>query len=175
MRSLASTTWLAAAVWSRASSPAPTSSASSSTLGTTRSSAREQLLGRDVLRIEVLPDEAVQRGAARPNKKLRDKDERIDEKMNKVAFVTLWVEPGDAPDPRVQLPRHRPGLPPRTVNRATRHLRASMKMTQPFPGVWLPDTIQMRFGLTLATGSLGAQYDVRYRDYRLADVKTRVR
>jgi hypothetical protein len=50
-----------------------------------------------------------------------------------------------------------------------------MKMAQPFPGVWLPDTIQMRFALTLATGTVGAQYDVRYHDYKLADVKTRVK
>jgi hypothetical protein len=48
-------------------------------------------------------------------------------------------------------------------------------MGQAFPDVWLPDTIGMRFAMTLAIGTIDARYDVRYHDYREATVRTRVR
>jgi hypothetical protein len=41
--------------------------------------------------------------------------------------------------------------------------------------VWLPGNIEMAFGLTTALGSLEARYQVEYRDYRLAEVTTKVR
>jgi hypothetical protein len=137
--------------------------------------AREKLLGRDVLRIEYYPTKLFSEGRTRPNKKIRDEDERIDEKMNKAAFVTLWVEPVE--HQILQYEFHNTDLsflPARWVVRI-QDMRAAMKMAQPFPGVWLPDRLHMRFALTLATGTVGAQYDVRYHDYKLADVKTRVK
>jgi hypothetical protein len=33
----------------------------------------------------------------------------------------------------------------------------------------------MRFRMTLAIGEVAARYDVRYHDYRLADVRSRIR
>ena len=48
-------------------------------------------------------------------------------------------------------------------------------MAQPFPDVWLPESVAMRFRLTSAAGPLEARYDVRYRDYRLPTVSGRVR
>ncbi len=50
-----------------------------------------------------------------------------------------------------------------------------MHMGQPFPGVWLPRSVAMRFEGTLATGSVTGRYDVEYYDYKLADVTIRVR
>ena len=41
--------------------------------------------------------------------------------------------------------------------------------------MWLPDTVNMAFGMTTALGDIGARYDVKYHDYKLAEVKTRVR
>jgi hypothetical protein len=53
-------------------------------------------------------------------------------------------------------------------------LHASMRMGQPFPDVWLPAAVGMRLGLTLASGSVNARYDVSYDDYRLATTSTRI-
>ena len=65
-------------------------------------------------------------------------------------------------------------LPGRSLVRVD-DLRASMQMSQPFPDVWLPSAISMRFGLTTALGSIAARYDVEYRDYRVAEVTTRIK
>ena len=54
-------------------------------------------------------------------------------------------------------------------------LRATMEVSEPFPNVWLPASIGIRFRMTLAVGPVDARYDVDYRDYRLAAVTTRVR
>jgi hypothetical protein len=54
-------------------------------------------------------------------------------------------------------------------------LRASMRMSEAFPNVWLPGTINMRFGMTTALGAIDARYDVQYHNYRLAEVTTRIK
>lgn len=136
---------------------------------------RERLLDRDVLRIECYPQELFREGRARPNRRLRDRDVEIEEKMNKVSLVTLWVDPGAR-----QILQYTfddidmDFLPGRSLARVD-DVRASMQMHQPFPDVWLPKTIAIRFRMTLAVGTLDARYDVDYHDYRLAEVKTRVR
>jgi hypothetical protein len=136
---------------------------------------KEMLLGREVLKIEYYPTRLFQEGRTRENRKLRERDEKINEKMNKVAFVTLWVEPTEHQILQYEFRNiDFDFLPARYFVRLDQ-LRASMRMGQPFPGVWLPETITMRFGMTVAIGSIAAEYDVRYRDYRLAEVKTRVR
>ena len=137
---------------------------------------REKLLGRDVLRIEYYPTRLFQEGRTRPNKRLRDDDEAaINRKLNKVAFVTLWVEPSDHQILQYEFRNiDMDFLPGRSIVRLD-DLEASMRMGQPFNGVWLPDAITMKFGMTLAVGAVTGQYNVRYHDYRLADVKTKVR
>lgn len=136
---------------------------------------REQLDEVNVLRIEYYPTRLFTEGRTRPNKKLRDKDEDIDEKMNKSALVTLWVDAAKHQILRYQFDNiDMDFLPGRSVARVE-GLKASMRMGQMFPGVWLPHTIDVRFGMTLATGGVDARYSVEYRDYRLADVTTRVR
>ena len=136
---------------------------------------RERLLDRDVLRIEYYPTRLFQEGRTRPNKKLRDDDETINRKLNKVAFVTLWIEPTEHQILQYEFRNiDMDFLPGRSIVRLD-DLEASMRMGQPFNGVWLPDRIAMKFGMTLAIGEVSGQYDVHYRDYRLADVKTKVR
>ena len=136
---------------------------------------RERLLDRDVLRIEYYPAQLFDEGRTRPNRRVRERDQRVQEKMNKVAFVTLWIEP--TAHQILQYEFRNTGfdfLPVRWLARLD-DLRATMRMGQPFPDVWLPDTIGMRFAMTLAIGAIDARYDVRYHDYREATVKTRVR
>src|SRR5205085_2761632 len=115
---------------------------------------REKLLGRDTLKIEYYPTRLFQEGRTRENKKLRDKDDQINQKMNKVSLVTLWVEPTDHQILQYEFRNiDFDFLPARYFVRLDQ-LRASMRMTEAFPGVWLPDTIAMRFGMTLAVGTV---------------------
>jgi hypothetical protein len=65
-------------------------------------------------------------------------------------------------------------LPGRSLVRLD-DLRASMGMSEAFPNVWLPGTINMRFMMTTAIGAIDARYDVEYHDYRLAEVTTRIK
>lgn len=53
-------------------------------------------------------------------------------------------------------------------------LRASMAMGQPFPGVWLPKTVGMHAGVTVALGSMEIQYKRQFSNYRKADVSSKI-
>lgn len=136
---------------------------------------RETLDGRDVLKIEYYPSKLFTEGRTRPNRRVRERDADIEQKMNKVSLVTLWVDRSEH-----QILKYTfdnvglEFLPGRSIVRID-EMVASMKMTQPFPDVWLPDGIEMGFGLTMALGSLQARYEVDYHDYRLAAVTTKIR
>jgi hypothetical protein len=135
----------------------------------------ERLADRDVLKIEYYPSKLFTEGRARPNKKVRDRDDEIEEKMNKVSLVTLWIDP--AAHQIVQYTFDNMDfdfMPGRSLVRVD-DVRASMRMAQPFPDVWLPSTIGMRFRMSTAIGSIEARYDAQYRDYRLAEVTTRIK
>jgi hypothetical protein len=160
---------------------------------------RESLEGRDVLRVEYYPtklftdddehehreqaDHATERsgdkdGKGKKNKNKKDDedmDAAIERRMNKVSLITLWVEPTSA-----QIIRYTfdnvglDFLPGRWLVRID-ELKASMEMGLPFPDVWLPRKIQFRVAVTLATGTYPATFDIEYRDYRLADVTTKIK
>ena len=136
---------------------------------------RERLNDRDVLKIEYYPSKLFTEGRTRPNRKVRERDDQIDEKMNKVSLVTLWIDPKEHQILQYTFDNiDLEFLPGRSIVRVD-DLRASMKMAQPFPGVWLPQSIDMDFGFTLAIGRVAARYDVQYLDYRLAEVRTRIK
>jgi len=136
---------------------------------------RETLDGRSVLRIEYYPSELFHEGRARPNRKVRDRDEEVEEKMNKVSLITLWVDREAA-----QILQYTfddidmDFLPGRAIARVD-DVKATMRMGQPFPGIWLPKDIEMRFRMALASGAFDARYAVQYHDYRQADVTYKVR
>jgi hypothetical protein len=136
---------------------------------------REKIDGRDALKIEYYPRTGLfNDGKSRPNKKVRDKDDEIEEKMNKVSMVTLWVDPATH-----QILQYifddldMDFFPGRSLVRID-DLQATMKMAQPFPNVWLPASIEMHFGMMLAVGAVDATYQVDYLNYRLADVTSRI-
>ena len=136
---------------------------------------REKIDGRDALKIEYYPRAGLFKdGKSRPNKKVRDKDDEIEEKMNKVSLVTLWVDP--AAHQILQYTFDDLDMdffPGRTLVRLD-DLQATMKMAQPFPNVWLPRSIEMHFGMMLAVGAVDATYQVEYLNYKLADVTSRI-
>ena len=153
---------------------------------------RETIDGRQVLRIEYYPtrlftddEDRDDRGRERRERRRGPEDEarrdreaeiekRITAQMNKVSVVTLWVLPEIHQVLRYTFDNGDMGfLPGRWLLRAE-EARASMQMVEAFPGVWLPDAIDMRFRLMSAAGGMDAQYDIRYDGYRLAEVKTRI-
>ena len=134
----------------------------------------EQLGGRRVLKIEYYPTKLFSEGRTRPNRAVRDRNDQIDEQMNKSSLVTLWIDPMERQI--LQYDFHNIDmdfLPLQSLARVS-GMEATMRMTEPFPGVWLPQTIAMKGQVTLATGSMDARYSVEYHDYRLADVTIRV-
>jgi hypothetical protein len=136
---------------------------------------REPVDGIDALRIEYYPQQLFREGRTRPNKQLRERDDRVEEKVNKASLVTLWVAPATH-----QILKYTfdnvdwDFLPGRALVRID-SLVASMRMAEAFPSVWLPRDIQGRFRLTLAVGTMEAMYDVQYHDYKQADVTYKVK
>jgi hypothetical protein len=160
---------------------------------------KETLAGREVLRIEYYPrrlfsdfeksgddfekdrDEQARAEAeaaadGRKRRELTVADERrLEQAMNKVSLVTLWVDAAV-----FQIVRYTfdnvdfnflPGRAFVRVDTAT----ATMSMGQPFPGVWLPESLAVEGALTLATGTFRGEYSRRFSDYRQGDVQMRFR
>ena len=147
---------------------------------------REKLLGRDVYKIEYYPhqlfrDSPEKRERDRERRKAqgkdpdKDPDDSIERKMDKVSMVTLWIEPKDHQILQYEFSNiDFDFLPGRALVRLD-DLRAAMKVREAFPGVWLPDAINMGFGMSVALGDVAARYDVKYHDYKLAEVKSKLR
>ena len=150
---------------------------------------REQLDGREVLRLEYYPtrlfgDERSggeprkdSGGSARQREKRRERDieDDIDRKMNKAALVTLWVDPAEYQIVKYTFDNMDFGfLPGRWLVRVD-EASASMTMARVFEGVWLPSRISMGAGLSLASGGYRFQYGRQFSDYRKAEVGARIR
>ncbi len=95
--------------------------------------------------------------------------------MNKVSLVTLWVDPAEHQILQYEFRNiDLDFLPARSIVRLD-GVRASMRMGEPFPKVWLPSSISIGFRMTLALGEVAAKYKVKYQDYRLPTATVRVR
>jgi hypothetical protein len=151
---------------------------------------RYALVGREtidnvpVLKIEYYPtklfsDEPSTRAEARTNQVAgrHSKDDlygqAVQEMMNKVSLVTLWVEPTQK-----QIVKYTfdniglDFLPAAWLVRIT-DLRANMLMNEPFAGVWLPKRVDMAGSLLLGGGAFSIAYDIQYSGYREATTGTK--
>jgi hypothetical protein len=150
---------------------------------------RERMLNRDVLKIEYYPKVLFQDDDRCPKpvdaastserggggKDDDDFDEKFEEKMNKVSLVTLWVDPAENQILRYEFRNiDMDFLPGRRIVHID-GLTATMQMSEPFPSVWLPASIAMRFKMMTAVGPFDGRYDVKYTDYRLPTVTGTVR
>lgn len=161
---------------------------------------REQLDGREVLRIEYHParlfnddhetrieasPDGVSAGRSEgrrerrrrhePDDHERGDDERIEQQMNKTSLVTLWVLRSEKQIVRYVFDNVAwDFLPGRSLVRVD-DLTAAMRMHEAFPGVWLPQSIAAKVKVGTALGTTGANYDVTYSDYRQAGVTVRVK
>jgi hypothetical protein len=147
---------------------------------------RETFEGRDVLRIEYYPTRLFgdeRRGGGRGrgrgrgrelSEKERQRDADFRKLLNKVAIVTLWVEPASKQIVKYTFDNvdfeFLPGQWLLTVD----SLKASMTMSQPFKDVWLPKNIEIGAAMTLAIGQFTFRQTTSYSDYREANVKSRV-
>jgi hypothetical protein len=139
----------------------------------------EVLDARDVLRIEYYPTRLF-RGTDRRRTEhpASDADHARDQEfqrlMNKVALVTLWVEPRSHQIAKYTFENVGFDFLPAQWLVHINDLHASMSMGQPFPDVWLPRALDMALTMTLAVGQFDVRYGLDYHDYRKADVTTKV-
>jgi hypothetical protein len=142
---------------------------------------RERLDGRDVVRIEYYPTNLfrVQKRSQADRPKRSDKDaemeRRLERDLNKVALVTLWIDPTEYQVVRYKFDNVDFGfLPARWLVRVDT-ITASMTMARVLDGVWLPHEMSAQARFTLATGSYGIQYGRDLYDYKKAETAAKIR
>lgn len=143
---------------------------------------RESLDGREVLRIEYYPANLFSRGQAREQRRRQAgrsdsasaKNAEMERMLNKTSRVTLWINPSSHQIVKYTFENVAfDFLPVRWLVRVD-DLRATMTMSQPFPDVWLPRTLEILASMTMAVGQIDARYSLEYHDYRRADVTSKV-
>jgi hypothetical protein len=151
---------------------------------------RETIENREVLRVEYYPqrlfnddddDRRRERERDRDRKGDRDRDRErkveldVEKKLNKVALITLWVDPAVRQIVKFTFENVDFGfLPGRWLVRVG-DIKATMVMGQPFPDVWLPREMLFEGEVTLAAGTFEARYAREYYDYRQGETRARIR
>jgi hypothetical protein len=140
---------------------------------------RETIDGRDVLRIEYYPTRMFggtdRRGNGRePSATDKARDAEFQRLMNKVALITLWVEPKAHQIVKYTFDNVGFDFLPAQWLVHVNDLKASMTMGQPFPDVWLPNALELVMSGTLAVGQFDLLYRLDYHDYRQPDVTSKV-
>lgn len=150
---------------------------------------REQLDGREVLRIEYYPEKLFTEESRRERREelgdgdrpRRERSERnrelsneLQRLMNRSTKVTLWIEPASQQIVKYVFDDLGWNFFPGQWLAQMDGVAASMVMGQPFADVWLPKAIEFRAGLALAVGRVEMRYTVDYENYRQADVQTRI-
>jgi len=140
---------------------------------------KEQLDGREVLRVEYYPAKLFGGTDRRRSEKgASDKDKAYDAEfqrlMNKVSLVTLWIEPKAHQIVKYTFDNVSLDFLPVQWLVHVDDLHATMNMGQPFPDVWLPRDLNLNLALTLAIGQFDVHYGLDYANYKRADVATKV-
>lgn len=112
-----------------------------------------------------------------PKKQQKEQAEEaaLDRKMEKTSQVTLWVDPQTQQIVKYTFDNVWLDFLPAGWLVKIDDLRASMQMGQPFPGVWLPHSMTIHGGFTVALGSMELQYRREFSNYRKADVTSKVK
>jgi hypothetical protein len=140
---------------------------------------RETLDGREVLRVEYFPARMFtgtnrRRNGKEPSANDRARDAEFQRLMNKVALVTLWIEPKAHQIVKYTFDNVGFDFLPAQWLVHVSDAKATMKVAEPFPDVWLPDSLDVDVALTVAIGQFDLHYGLDYHDYRQPDVTTRV-
>lgn len=144
---------------------------------------RETVDGRDLLKVEYYPErlfskEQNSRQHRRDRGEIRKDDNyeaTLEQMLNKVSLVTLWIEPSEHQIVKYDFTNvNLDFLPGAWLVRLT-DAKASMEMHQPFPDVWLPKHIDMYFSMMLAFGEIDVRYRIDYENYKLALATARIK
>jgi hypothetical protein len=142
---------------------------------------RETLDGIDTLRIEYYPTRLFTGSDRRRDRERRGDDQARDEAfrrlMNKVALVTLWVEPKAHQIVKFTFDNIGFDFLPAQWLLHLDDVKATMTMVQPFAenkDIWLPRALELSFGMTMAAGQFDLRYALDYTDYRRPDVAAKV-
>jgi hypothetical protein len=140
---------------------------------------RETIDGRDVLRIEYYPARMFggtdrRRTGKEPSEKDKARDAAFQRMMNKVALVTLWVEPKAHQIVKYTFDNVGFDFLPAQWLVHISDLKATMTVGQPFPDVWLPTSMELNLAMTVAIGQLDVRYGLEYRDYRVPSVTSKI-
>jgi hypothetical protein len=140
---------------------------------------REQVDGQDVLRIEYYPTNLFreERRCGRDGQEWEAKkdDALILRLLNKVALVTLWIEPVSHQIVKSTFDNVSFDFLPGQWLVHVEDVKASITMSRPFPDVWLPQSVKMNVAMQLAIGQVDFSYALDYHDYRLADATVKIR
>ena len=150
---------------------------------------RETLDGQDLLRIEYYPArlfsndrdrEAEREKRRKPDEKPKDNrwDAKMEEMMNKISLVTIWVEPNSYQIVKYTFDNVNFDFLPAAWLVRVNDLKASMTMSQPVKDVkdlWLPRDIDWYFSAMLAIGTFDVRYHLEYHDYRQATTSGRIK
>jgi hypothetical protein len=139
---------------------------------------RETFEGQPVVKVEYFPrrlfNDSEGDGSGR-KKNDDDKDVSFELNMNKVARITLWVDPERAMILKYVFENVALDFLPAQWLVRVDDVRAEMAMSQPFPGIWLPKDMGMQLGMTLANGTYDMRYALSFYDYRMGEVKSRIK
>jgi hypothetical protein len=139
----------------------------------------ETIDGRDVLRIEYYPERMFSGTDRRRTRKDttdtdRARDAEFQRLMNKVALVTLWVEPKAHQIVKYTFDNVGFDFLPAQWLVHVSDVKATMTVGQPFPDVWLPTSMEINLAMTLALGQIDVRYGLEYHDYRVPSVTSKV-
>jgi hypothetical protein len=153
--------------------------------GTYALAGRETFEGRDVLRVEYYPTKLFdgegrrgrrgRGGEVKPaNPKVERQTAELRRLLNKVAIVTLWIEPASKQIVKYTFDNVDFDFLPVPWLLKIDSFKASMTMSQAFPEVWLPRGLEFRAVLTMAIGQYDLRQAISYHDYREANVTSKV-
>ena len=140
---------------------------------------RDTLDGRDVLRIEYYPARLFggtdrRRTGKETSDEERARDAEFQRMMNKVSLITLWVEPKAHQIVKYTFDNVGFDFLPAQWLLHISDAKATMTVSQPFPDVWLPATLEINLAMTAAVGQFDVRYALEYHDYRRPDVTSKV-
>jgi len=140
---------------------------------------RETLDGREVMRVEYYPTRMFtgtdrRRNGKQPSDSDKARDAEFQRMMNKVALITLWIEPNAHQILKYTFDNVGFDFLPAQWLVHVSDVKATMTMGQPFPEVWLPSGLDVNVAMTLAFGQFDLRYSLDYHDYRQPDVTSKV-
>jgi hypothetical protein len=139
--------------------------------GTYALAGREQFEGYEVVRVEYYP-----KNLFRERQRDGDGAEAMMRRLfNKVALVTMWIEPGAHQIVKTTFDNVSLDFLPVPWLVRVDEFSASMTMGQVFPEVWLPRELRVNAALTFPFGPVEYSHAVDYHGYRQAEATIRVR